>query len=695
MCVIVPATISGSRSITMRNISRKYYHKDGVLTMVKGKIKRNELDIILTDLKPVEVGRIFTLKYFYKFLQTKHKEIKEIEEDLISIKYKTHSNSILFNKGWHAAPLKFRVDKGNNGLRTISILNPLSMIQIFYFIKLYNTEILDCLQQKKHFSLRYHRRNNELFYKSSKKGIVVYDEGKELEEIPNALESSGVFYDIGPYDLLKKFFTSDDWFKMNSKYSYFAKIDYKDCFDSIYTHTFKWIITNSTIDSKSFTNNNLFSVIDKILQNINSSISNGVLVGPEFSRMIAEILLQQIDLEVHDQLVQQKRFKAIDYDVFRYIDDIYIFTKDEVTKDQILKLYTEYSFKYQLKINELKTVSGKLPYIWNKWISSSRRYLYSFKERYVNDHKEEKEYVLKLRNFSKDDVVSVTKEDFSNIITENLQYQDKIVSYVMGSIFNIFIKKNKRMLFGSYVSDREIEKLFDIIFYFYSFAPTFRNTQKLICLIYSIEQEIGYEKNRLILQNIINQYDYIVTNANLEDIIDYIHLLGTYKLELPTSIEKMLWERINKSENPILAATYLIYSQYNARYAKQIQEEITMILKEKLSIITFSEEVLLYREIWWAFIFFKCPFLTKEILEAITAKIDMLIPPPPRPNDKAKPRDRCMSLLYAFFDDKKLDKKFIEWSMTGSDFVANIVYQTCERTIFKNSNFDTYFDYEQ
>lgn len=83
------------------------------------------------------------------------------------------------------------------------------------------------------------------------------------------------------------------WLSANGK----AKIEikYKACFDSIYTHAFTWIIERNVVDAKDAVNSHLLVTIDRILQNINGRSSNGIVVGPEFSRMMAEVLLQHID----------------------------------------------------------------------------------------------------------------------------------------------------------------------------------------------------------------------------------------------------------------------------------------------------------------------------------------------------------------------------------------------------------------
>lgn len=93
-------------------------------------------------------------------------------------------------------------------------------------------------------------------------------------------------------------------------------------FDSIYTHTFKWLIGKDVNDTKDFKNTNIYTTIDRILQNINARTSNGIVVGPEFSRMIAEILLQAIDRTVYSKLLNSGKAVGENYNVYRFVDDI-------------------------------------------------------------------------------------------------------------------------------------------------------------------------------------------------------------------------------------------------------------------------------------------------------------------------------------------------------------------------------------
>ena len=159
----------------------------------------------------------------------------------------------------------------------------------------------------------------------------------------------------------------------NFKYKCFAKVDYKSCFNSIYSHVYKWIIERNTVDSKDANNNNLFIIIDRILQNINGKSSNGVIVGPEFSRMISEILLQQIDKEVFYYLQSQGLFSIRDYRIFRYVDDIFIFANSQITINTIIESIEAVSRKYLLQLNELKQFTANTPVILKNWIEKTRQ----------------------------------------------------------------------------------------------------------------------------------------------------------------------------------------------------------------------------------------------------------------------------------------------------------------------------------
>jgi hypothetical protein len=261
-------------------------------------LERNKLDYILTDLLPVELPESFSFRSFYDFLMKKENQNK-INKLLDKLKeIKAQGLNKVFNKDWATTPLKYYILKGHDALREMSIIQPFSAINIFLFIELYQKDILYYFSKYNLFSLRYHIKSTDLFYKIRANQIIQYFSKQAKKVNKRVIQQVGNFYKIIPYESINSFTESKTWRMCNFKFRYYARIDYQSCFDSIYSHVFKWIIERITIDSKDASNPNLFITIDRILQNINGLSSNGLIVGPEFSRMISEILLQHIDNKV-------------------------------------------------------------------------------------------------------------------------------------------------------------------------------------------------------------------------------------------------------------------------------------------------------------------------------------------------------------------------------------------------------------
>lgn len=123
------------------------------------------------------------------------------------------------------------------------------------FVELYQKELLNLLNKNSCFSLRFHHKNNNLCYKNKNKSVIRYfsEESKTMGR--EVLEQTGMFFDISPYKSIAAFTSSEDWLVLNSKYKHFIRTDYKACFDSIYSHTFTWLIGKDSIDTKSFESN--------------------------------------------------------------------------------------------------------------------------------------------------------------------------------------------------------------------------------------------------------------------------------------------------------------------------------------------------------------------------------------------------------------------------------------------------------
>lgn len=640
-------------------------------------IERNKIDYLLTDIMPVEISELFSYGKFYEFLLAHQKELTSIVNDLMKTKAK--GKILLFNGGWWAStPLKYNILKGVDGSREINLAQPISALNIYFFIECYQKEILSFLEKNNYFSLRYHRKNNDLFYKRKTNRLTEYFAKTSHKIDKSVLQQTGAYFKIHKFNSVSSFTNSRLWQQCNFKYRYFAKVDYKSCFDSIYTHTYKWIIERNTVDSKEAKNSNLFIVIDRILQNINGKSSNGVIVGPEFSRMIAEILLQHIDKEILQNLQLKGLYVSKDFRIFRYVDDIYIFANTPIIIDTIIKAIELTAQKYLLHLNELKYYSTETPVVLNNWIEKTRSFADKIsglflKKRDLHESKDV-DYLVKNGYISLDRL----KNEFAILMTEYPKDRRFIVSFILSTLLNnISNKKDGYKLFDKGKTGRAYIFL-ELAFYVYSFCPCFEHSQKIISMIVYFDDELHFkndEKNHSKLLNLIRRYSFVYEKANLNDICNWFVFFYEYKISLLKHSEDIIFNKINDENNPILWANYLIYSQYYEDYKAWVLSKLEKVIESNITQMI-PYEPLLQREFWYVLIYCNCPYLSATLKLKLQSKIGEI---QRTGND---PGDRANNLIYEFLN-RKQSNLFFYWGYYNFDTSKQLTYRTYQRTLFK------------
>lgn len=643
----------------------------------KNNIERNRIDYLLTDIMPVEISELFSYGKFYEFLLGRQKELDCIVKELM--KLKASGKEYLFNGGkWASVPLKYNILKGVDGVREINLTQPISALNIYLFIECYQKEILGFLENNNCFSLRYHRKNNDLFYKRKSNRLTEYFSKTSKKIDKSVLQQTGAYFKIHKFNSVSSFTNSRLWQQCNFKYKYFAKVDYKSCFNSIYTHTYKWIIERNTVDSKEAKNSNLFIIIDRVLQNINGKSSNGVIVGPEFSRMIAEILLQHIDKEILQNLQIKGLSMPKDFRVFRYVDDIYIFANTPIITDTIVKTIVSTAQKYLLHLNELKHYTAETPVVLNDWIDKTRAFADKvsglfYKKRELHESKEI-DYLVKNGYISLDRM----KNEFSLLMNEFPKERRFIVSYILSTLLNnISNKKDGYKLFDKGKTSKALIFL-ELAFFVYSFCPCFEHSQKVISMIVYFDDELKFkedEKNHKKILNLIRRYSFIYENANLNDICNWFVFFYEYKISLLKHSEDRLFENVIAENNPIILANYLIYSQYDKFYNSNILQEVETIIDNNISNMI-SYEPLLQREFWYVLIFCNCPYISTALKAKLQSKIDEIHCTGFSPCDKAN------NLIYEFLKTNK-SNLFFYWGYYNFDTSKQLTYRTYQRTLFK------------
>jgi hypothetical protein len=663
----------------------KYYHIGVVKAMAWNGLERNKLDYVLTDLLPVELPESFSFRSLYNFLMKKENQNK-INKVIYELKKNQVQGLKVFNNKWATMPFKYNILKGYDAFREMSIIQPFSAINIFLFIELYQKDILYYFSKYHFFSLRYHTKNTDLFYKLRSKQITHYFSKQVKQVNKRAIQQVGNFYTIKSFESINAFTESRIWRMCNFKFRYYARIDYQSCFDSIYSHVFKWIIERTTTDSKDADNSNLFITIDRILQNINGLSSNGLIVGPEFSRMISEILLQHIDNKVLTSLKKLGVILNKDYMVFRYVDDIFIFSTSQENIELIINKYKKISKMYLLRISEQKLVKGETPCLPKGWYEKTLhlvdllRNLF-YEETVYKKLPEEEKFIVKASSIAIDRI----KNEITIIIKEYSNDRRTVVSYLLSVLYNNINKKKDGYKLFKNENYNKAYLLIDLSFFIYSFCPSFEQTRKLISIISYINDEINFKekdsKENKRLQSILRRYSFIFINKNLSDLCDWFLFFNDFNISLNIETETKIVEILKNDNNPVILANLLIYSKYNELFFNEMKTITYSIINENLERIS-KKKPMLQSEFWYVLIFHNCPYITSQLSNKIEDIIMSI-----KPTSHKIPSDIVLDMVCDFLQQKSLNGEkpkdsLINWNINNVS--EQITFRTFQKTIFKN-----------
>lgn len=99
------------------------------------------------------------------------------------------------------------------------------------------------------------------------------------------------------------------------------------------------------------------------MQRSNDNETNGIIIGPETSRIFAEIIFQDVDIKTIAALESKHNIQFDkEYTFRRYVDDTFIFSVDEKTTVLVVEELIDQLSKYNLHINENKIEKHSRPF---------------------------------------------------------------------------------------------------------------------------------------------------------------------------------------------------------------------------------------------------------------------------------------------------------------------------------------------
>lgn len=482
--------------------------------MSKIKINKNDkFRILLTELLPYEVPLLFSNEGFYKILKKNSFE-----------KYKLKLNDCKLASEY-TIPFDYQIKKAGGGNRKLSIIHPLSQLKFIGFYEKYFSLILN-LCSRSSFSIRYPARVAKFCYSpnlvlSSEDTLKDEDVEVEPEVLNEETKLLKSFFTYKKYDLVYKFFESNEFFRLEQRFKYMLSFDISKCFYNIYTHSICWAIKNKEISKRSARLISFENTFDTIMQKSNYNETNGIVVGPEVSRIFAEIILQQVDLDAQKALDENKVHCGIDYEIRRYVDDYYVFSNNQKLSQKILSIFKEKLEAYKLYINTNKTIEKESPFVHEIAVCrfDIKQILSEFENQFIQVIEED-------NNSYRKELINIYRPlSISKNLIKKIQYTTKKNQLTYDVIGTETIRHLKKILV-KVLKEENIDKnsknfknfaiiILDIAFFAYSVDTRVNTTYKIsqiIVLLCKACSDINEENKHQIYSKIIQDADFIMTN---------------------------------------------------------------------------------------------------------------------------------------------------------------------------------------
>ena len=520
-------------------------------------IKFKKERVILSDVLPFEVPVTFSNRHLYSFLLACKIKLEgekicitknntPVNKELVKLLFGIQSEKPFDAQGKVnfkeddrvSIPFGFKIVHKENDFRELSIIHPKNQLLIIEFYNSYRDLIL-YYSSISPFSIRKPYRIAKYTYFKDRLHLEKLAEKTDeiIEQNELEYEDLKTFFVYKKYSNIHKFYESYQYHRCEKKFNFLFKFDISKCFDSIYTHSIAWALLDKEVAKKHLgedLKNTFGNIFDILMQKLNYNETNGIVIGPEFSRIFAELILQKVDVKVTVELEKANLLSKRDYEIFRYVDDYFVFYNDEHSKEKILTAFRLGLKEFKLYFNEVKTSHYNKPIITE--ITIAKQKINDLLNESLSYHQEEV-------TIEESDEVGTTKRkkgriyiDSNKLITKfkiiifesKIEYRD-ILNYT----FAIIERKLKSMIrnYFKILHEKNTEKefihalleLFDFIFFLYSVSPRVNTTIKL-CRILSLTTEtlnlketFGIDFKHLIFKKIYDNILFILhKNKSLE-----------------------------------------------------------------------------------------------------------------------------------------------------------------------------------
>lgn len=512
-------------------------------------IHNNKNRVLLTEVLPYEVVLGFDSEQFFNNMNDS--KLKKLIENSEYVPTSVKDNFKI--------PFDYHIRRsGGSKSRKLSLMHPVSQLECVDFYE-DNKEFLLYYTSLSPFSLRHPYSVAKVISKHvvsipfvvEENGEVIHQEDTEAEKE----NLNGNYFNYKKYDLSYKFFESFEFFNLEKKYSMMRHLDVASCFYHIYTHSICWAVKDKKTAKQIHNSKNIFeNRFDKLMSDSNYGETNGIIVGPEISRIFAEIIFQRMDLQILDKV--KLRFENLtygrDFEIRRYVDDYYVFANSLQILDNLQDILSDVMEEFKLFLNK-----AKIEDIFRPMATPSQTAKYDIRKT-LNSRIfdwQKNEYIIENLTKSTFDLINEIRLTISKSQASygdiNANALGHICAFLSNDVFDFFKKNPQKM------NSNILLLLTELSFYLFSmdWHPT---VSFKLCRIISILKQICGDKadfQAVLRQKIITESKKILDIMEMQSLkectnIEMMNILMTLKIEFSHNFsEKKLYRYFHLKEN--------------------------------------------------------------------------------------------------------------------------------------------------
>lgn len=317
--------------------------------------RKDHLRAILTDVLPFETPLMFSNDGLYRFL-TRNQSTSVGQELVAALKGERQEHA-------YTKPFKYSIRKNASETRRLVLFHPAAQVRFAEVYDRYESLVVYATS-KSRFSLRSPSGVVSTFYRpSSLEWASSYKTtNTSLSDTDGLTRHAPSYFTYRGFDRLYKFLSSREFSECEEKFHVLMSCDVSKCFDSVYTHSIAWVMKGKDYSKANTKPGQFANDFDRAMQFSNFNETSGIPIGPEVSRVFAEILLQKVDVNVISACRKKSLTYGDDYYIRRYVDDYYVFAPSREIADSVKATIAQELRFVNLHLNDSKTELAARPF---------------------------------------------------------------------------------------------------------------------------------------------------------------------------------------------------------------------------------------------------------------------------------------------------------------------------------------------